>query len=467
MSSAWVEATAPDGRLYYYHNHTKKTTWEKPEEFLTPEEVSLVSYSEHLLTVRQRALARLPWKEYTAPDGRKYWSHSESKESTWDMPQEYRNALARAQTSGRPSSQYVDFKNYAATADIISRAQQFVAGPQSSSASQRDEFPPDRRESERRDFTSTNGIPVTISTQEQTVEYSTFEEAEAAFLKVLKKYNVDPDWTWEQTMRATIKDPTYRALKDPKDRKAAFEKYAIEVRQQEKERAKERLAKLRADFGTMLRRHSEIKHYSRWKTVRPMIAGETIFRSTDDESERRQLFDEYILELKKSHVEYQSAARKSALTDLVAILKTLDLEPYTRWAEAQKVIQSNERIQSDAKFETLSKSEILTTFEDHMKFLERSFNDARQQEKASKARRERQTRDRFIALLSELRSQGKIKAGTKWMNLLPEIEEDPRYVGMLGQAGSTPMDLFWDIVEEEERALRGKRNHVYDVLEVS
>ena len=267
-------------------------------------------------------------------------------------------------------------------------------------------------------------------------------------------------------MRATIKDPQYRALKDPKDRKAAFEKYAVEVRQQEKERAKERLAKLRADFGTMLRRHPEIKHYSRWKTIRPIIQGETIFRSTDDEDERRQLFDEYIVELKKAHLENEALTRKSAMTDLVAIMKALDLEPYTRWSEAQSVIQSNERIQGDDKFKYLSKSDILTAFENHIKSLERTFNDARQQQKASKARRERQNRDNFLELLQDLRSRGKIKAGSKWMTVLPEVEEDPRYVALLGQAGSTPLDLFWDMVEEEERALRGRRNEVYDVLEV-
>jgi pre-mRNA-processing factor 40 len=267
-------------------------------------------------------------------------------------------------------------------------------------------------------------------------------------------------------MRATIKDPQYRALKDPKDRKAAFEKYAVEVRLQEKEKAKDRLAKLKADFGTMLRSHPEIKHYSRWKTIRPIIEGETIFRSTDDEDERRQLFEEYIVELKKAHVENEAVTRKAAMTDLVAILKALELEPYTRWSEAQGVIQSNERIKNDAKFQTLSKSDVLTAFENHIKSLERAFNDARQQQKISRARKERQNRDNFVNLLNELRSHGKIKAGSKWMNVLPEIENDPRYVALLGQSGSTPLDLFWDMVEEGERALRGRRNDVYDVLEV-
>jgi len=267
-------------------------------------------------------------------------------------------------------------------------------------------------------------------------------------------------------MRATIKDPQYRALKDPKDRKAAFEKYAVEVRLQEKDRAKERLAKLRADFDTMLRSHPEIKHYTRWKTARPIIEGETIFRSTNDDTERRQLFEEYIIELKKTNVEREVTTRKAAMDELVGILKALNLEPYTRWSEAHGIIQSSERFQGDDKFKTLSKSDILTAFENHIKSLERTFNDARQGEKNMKARRERQNRDRFLALLNELKGSGKIRAGTKWMQILPMIEEDSRYTAMLGQSGSTPLDLFWDMVEEEERALRIKRNEVYDVLEV-
>ena len=357
--------------------------------------------------------------------------------------------------------------------DTAYRAPVFVAGGTTSAVTSytpsrdRDDFGNvDRRESERRgDYGGMNGVPVATTT-EHVPDYSSFEEAETAFLKLLRRFNVQPEWSWEQTMRTTIKDPQYRALKDPKDRKIAFEKYAVEVRQQEKEKAKERLAKLRADFGTMLRRHSEIKHYSRWKTIRPIIQGETIFRSTDDEEERKQLFEEYIVELKKAHIENEAVTRKSAMTDLSAILKALDLEPYTRWSEAQDVIQSNERIQSEDKFRTLSESDLLTAFENHIKSLERTFNDARQQQKASKARRERRNRDQFQQLLQELRLEGKLKAGSKWMTVLPQLEKDPRYVAMLGQSGSTPLDLFWDMVEEEERALRGRRNDVYDVLEV-
>lgn len=305
----------------------------------------------------------------------------------------------------------------------------------------------------------------TYGVQQVDPDYSTFEEGEAAFIKLLRRSNVQPDWTWEQAMRATIKDPQYRALKDPKDRKAAFEKFVVEVRIQEKDRAKERLAKLRADFGTMLRSHPEIKHYTRWKTARPIIEGETIFRSTSDDTERRQLFEEYIIELKKATIDREASTRKYALDELVSILKALNLEPYTRWSEAQEIIQNDEKFQGDDKFKTLSKSDILTAFEDHIKSLERTFNDERQREKTSKTRKERQNRDRFVELLNQLKEAGKIKAGTKWMQVFPEINQDSRYVAMLGQSGSTSLDLFWDMVEEEERALRLVRNDIYDVLD--
>jgi pre-mRNA-processing factor 40 len=217
----------------------------------------------------------------------------------------------------------------------------------------------------------------------------------------------------------------------------------------------------------MLRSHPEIKHYTRWKTARPIIAAEAIFRSSNDDDERRQLFEDYIIELKKANVEREAITRKAATDELVDILKSLDLEPYTRWSEAQGIIQSNQRFQGDEKFKSLTKSDMLTAFENHIKSLEKTFNDARQEQKNQKSRRERQNRDRFLSLLQELKTNNKIKAGTKWNQIHPLIVDDDRFKAMLGQSGSSPMDLFRDMVEEEERSLRSTRNDVLDVLDVS
>lgn len=298
-------------------------------------------------------------------------------------------------------------------------------------------------------------------------EYATPEEAEAAFVKLLRRSGVQPDWSWEQTLRAIVKDPQYRAIKDPRERKIAFEKYCNDVIAQDKEKAKERLTKLRADFATMLRSHPEIKYYTRWKTARPMIEGETIFRSTSDEGERRQLFEDYLVDLKKTHREQQASLRKSAMDGLIDLLPKLNLEPYTRWSEAQQIITGTEPFQNDEKYQSLSKFDILTVFQSHMKAVERTFNDTRQAQKAKKLRKERQNRDGFLSLLKELKQGGKIKAGTKWSQIVPLVENDARYKAMIGQSGSTPQELFWDLLEEEERSLRGTRNDVIDVVYVS
>ena len=268
-------------------------------------------------------------------------------------------------------------------------------------------------------------------------------------------------------MRATIQDREFRAIKDPKDRITVFEQYIADARAQDKEKEKERVEKLRQDFTTMLRSHPEIKHYSRWNTIQPIIEGETIFRSTSNDTERRQLFEEYRTELKKTNVEHVAKTRQLALEELADVLQSLGLEPYTRWTEFKSILESNERFSKDDKFRTLTQSDILTAFEIHIKALERAFNDAHQLEKSQTARRERKRREEYSELLEDLRSAKKIKFNTMWKDIQPLIEDDPRYDAMLGQAGSTPLDFFWDMIEEEDRAVRKKRDPVLDVLDVS
>lgn len=50
---------------------TRASTWEKPEDLLTPEEKILKGSS---------------WKEYTTPEGKKYYSNIKTKETVWEIP---------------------------------------------------------------------------------------------------------------------------------------------------------------------------------------------------------------------------------------------------------------------------------------------------------------------------------------------------------------------------------------------
>src|SRR5207237_144890 len=84
------------------------------------------------------------------------------------------------------------------------------------------------------------------------------------------------------------------------------------------------------------------------------------------------------------------------IDELTSLLKTMNLEPYTRWSEAQGLIQENERFKSESKFQALSKLDILNGFESHIKFLERSLNDNRQKQKQIKQRRARKNREAYV-----------------------------------------------------------------------
>jgi pre-mRNA-processing factor 40 len=59
--------------------------------------------------------------------------------------------------------------------------------------------------------------------------FSTFEESEKAFFHLLRKAGVDANWTWDQTMRAIITDPLYKALNTLAEKKAAWQKVHLFV----------------------------------------------------------------------------------------------------------------------------------------------------------------------------------------------------------------------------------------------
>lgn len=54
--------------------------------------------------------------------------------------------------------------------------------------------------------------------------FATVEEGEKAFTYLLRKAGVDENWTWDQTMRAIITDPLYKALNSLAEKKAAWQK---------------------------------------------------------------------------------------------------------------------------------------------------------------------------------------------------------------------------------------------------
>ncbi|KAA8545747.1 hypothetical protein F0562_020802 [Nyssa sinensis] len=110
--SDWIEHTSREGKRYYYNRRTRLSSWEKPLELMTPIEdsislhfcmgfsssnvvVVLKYFSTQSVFCSLRADASTDWKEFTSPEGRKYYYNRVTKQSKWTIPDELK--LAREQ----------------------------------------------------------------------------------------------------------------------------------------------------------------------------------------------------------------------------------------------------------------------------------------------------------------------------------------------------------------------------------
>lgn len=445
-ASVWSEHVANDNRTYYWNSDTKTSSWEKPDVLKTAEE-------------RNGGLANASgstpdkaedWKEYETPDGKKYYHNQITNITTWDKPEVMLAAEAQSKVEENGG-----------------RAR--MNGATAEDGDLEDELQQELERTDRINVVGTDGKAISAAmyalSDAAIPVFKTTEQAEDAFHKMLRKVGVQPDWSWDQTIRAAIKDPVWRALPDTVARKAAYEQYLIDVKKATIGKQKDRIEKLRRDFDQMLRHHDEIKSYSLWKNVKGNLEGEVAYKAAIDDEEREALFDTYVEQLAEREIQESKQKRKSAMDTFTELLKSLQIDLGSRWDDAQKAFSENETFKNNQKLRNLQKVDTLLAYEDYIRDLERDRSAIAKKEKAVKLREERKNREAFARLLLQMRSDGTIDAGVRWKDVYPSMKEDSAYLAILGQPGSSPLDLFWDQVDELDQELRNRKSMVLDVLD--
>ncbi|KAG6869219.1 hypothetical protein C0993_009082 [Termitomyces sp. T159_Od127] len=476
-SGLWTEHRNPEGRTYWYNTGTKASVWEKPDELKTPFE---------------RALNQTKWKEYFS-GGRKYYYNTETKDSKWDMPDELLLVLEKvekeSQSNVQPATGPAQITAPGFTPVGSMQGALVPMGGADSSSSNSASQPNGQNGVDLTVGLHTGPLPSTPSgilptrpnlPDDPVIPHNGFltvEEGEKAFMHLLRKAGVDATWTWDQTMRAIITDPLYRALNTLAEKKAAWEKFTTALKAKEQEEKEARLGKLRPAIRNMLKGNPSVFHYTTFGTADKLFSQHPIWQQARIEAERRLIFEEYVAELKSRDVvsavcrllgfrslmifiekkqQASRAARSRSVTKVVNLFKQLNVDVLTRWRTAHDLVLDSEEWKEDSELRKLPTLDILLAFEDYSRVREREYEDQMRKAQVEKTRRERKARESFKELLQNLIGSGKIKARSKWKEVYPIFADDERYLSMLGNPGSNPLELFWDAVDTLDQELDRK-----------
>lgn len=439
----WTEHHNPEGRTYWFNTTSRESVWEKPDE---------------LKSSFERALGKTQWKEYFS-GGRKYYYNTETKVSKWDMPEELKSLLDE-----------VEKEQSTSTAVAVPGA---LPAPQGASLSS---SPTQANNTDNsmalalpsQIIPATGALPTKPNLPDDPIVphngFSNPEDGERAFNHLLRKAGVDPTWTWDQTMRAIITDPLFRSLATLAERKACWQKYVDNMRAKEQEEREARLAKLRPTLRNMLKGNPNVFHYTTFETADKLFAQHPTWQQGKLGSERKMIFEEYVTELKNREVQEIRAARTRATAKVVTLFKQLDVDVLTKWRTAYNMLLECEQYQQDEELQKLPALDILLAFEDYSRVREREYEEQMRRSQVEKTRRERKAREAFRELLQDLTKQGKIHARSKWKDVYPSFSNDHRYLDMLGNPGSNPLELFWDAVDTFDQKLDEKIAIVQEAL---
>ena len=147
---------------------------------------------------------------------------------------------------------------------------------------------------------------------------------------------------------------------------------------------------------------------------------------------------------------------------------SLDLAGSVRWRDAQEVIARTTEWQTDNELRLIDPLDVLTIFEEEERKADKELNDVRHKSAEEKRRRNRKAREAFVVslsvshysiwtdgglkgLLEELKQSGQININSTWKSIYPLIESLEPYQNLLGNPGSSPLDLFWDVLDGIEQ----------------
>uniref|UniRef100_A0A669PJD7 Pre-mRNA-processing factor 40 homolog A n=1 Tax=Phasianus colchicus TaxID=9054 RepID=A0A669PJD7_PHACC len=476
--STWTEHKSPDGRTYYYNTETKQSTWEKPDDLKTPAE---------------QLLSKCPWKEYKSDSGKPYYYNSQTKESRWAKPKELEDLEGNVCDKDEQRRGWQRIANCAMAKlcyQSIGVTNLLALGSVSSTSPALFPLYPSFFPAYVAGWVNTLSLhQATLSSSQihllkslifiysaskkegddaqpvkKTYTWNTKEEAKQAFKELLKEKRVPSNASWEQAMKMIINDPRYSALAKLSEKKQAFNAYKVQTEKEEKEEARSKYKEAKESFQRFLENHEKMTSTTRYKKAEQMF-GEMEVWNAISERDRLEIYEDVLFFLSKKEKEQAKQLRKRNWEALKNILDNMANVTYcTTWSEAQQYLMDNPTFAEDEELQNMDKEDALICFEEHIRALEKEEEEEKQKSLLRERRRQRKNRESFQIFLDELHEHGQLHSMSSWMELYPTISSDIRFTNMLGQPGSTALDLFKFYVEDLKARYHDEKKIIKDIL---
>ncbi|XP_006002135.1 pre-mRNA-processing factor 40 homolog A isoform X2 [Latimeria chalumnae] len=485
--SLWTEHKSPDGRIYYYNIETKQSTWEKPDELKTPAE---------------QMLSKCPWKEYKSDTGKSYYYNSQTKESRWTKPKELEDleAMIRAEEDGKQEENLASLNSTpssmtetpAATTTIENSAQASPAIVATETTEEQKEEKEEEEQQQQQEEVAVKDVeepaettpePEEETSKQEAIEkeipkkeeektepvrktytWNTKEEAKQAFKELLKEKRVPSNVSWEQAMKMIINDPRYSALSKLSEKKQAFNAYKVQTEKEEKEEARLKYKEAKEAFQRFLENHEKMTSTTRYKKAEQMFRELEVWNAIS-ERDRLEIYEDVLFFVARKEKEQAKQLRKRNWEALKNILDNMANVTYcTTWSEAQQYLMDNPTFAEDEELQNMDKEDALICFEEHIRALEKEEDEEKQKTLMRERRRQRKNREAFQTFLDELHDHGQLHSMSSWMELYPTISADIRFTNMLGQPGSTALDLFKFYVEDLKARYHDEKKIIKDIL---
>ncbi|EPS62863.1 hypothetical protein M569_11923, partial [Genlisea aurea] len=444
-ASDWLEYEAADGRRYYYNKITKVSSWEKPLELMTPLE---------------RADASTVWKEFSTPEGKKYYYNKETKESKWTIPDELKLARELAEKAAAEGllPQINTSSTVSATTDgtftekpsaspTVSASPSLSAAPLVSDA---DASTLKVSESPARHGTQIAASSFGVASLGGAGTSSATEIPENAAVTSTVS-NTD------STMISSTDSPIVRkspregdvTLDDENPKKGTPEAGRTDIAPQEERDVDDEpilystKQEAKNVFKSLLESTNVGADWS-WDQAMRVIIGDKRYGALKTLGERKQTFNEYIMQRKKVEAEEKRLKQRIAKKDFVKMLEeSEELTSSTRWSKAVSMFEDDERFKAvdhEADRQDLFRNYLVDL------------------QKKEKVKAEEEYQHNKLKFRKYLESCDIIKVDSQWRKVQDLMEDDERS-RLLSKIDR--LDIFQDYIrdlekEEEEQRKRQK-----------